>query len=66
MYFLQLVIPPSRPGNPTTEYPMFVFCGGFSRDAQASPIHRPLSNDLEYSVDTGESDYIETEEFEIL
>lgn len=44
---------------------MFVFSEGFSRDAQLSPKLQPLPP-VEYPVDVVDSDYIETEEFEIL
>lgn len=43
---------------------MFVFSEGSSKDAQVSPKRLPL--DLEYPIDNLQSDYIETEEFEIL
>lgn len=43
---------------------MFIFSEGSSKDAQLSPKRLPL--DLEYSLGSSESDYIETEEFEIL
>lgn len=60
----QLVVPPGRSGR-NNEYPMFVFCDGYKRDSEPPPI-RPLPPDVEYSVEGQDSEYIETEEFEIL
>ncbi|KAF2884408.1 hypothetical protein ILUMI_21787 [Ignelater luminosus] len=59
-----LVVPPGRSGR-NNEYPMFVFCDGYKRDSEHPPI-RPLPPDVEYSVEGQDSEYIETEEFEIL
>lgn len=44
---------------------MFVFSEGSSRDVQVSPKRLPLI-ESEYSIENSGSDYIETEEFEIL
>lgn len=63
---LQLVIPPGRSDGSGTEYPMFVFCNGNSRDAQKSPKRMPPS-DLEYSMDSSiDGDDMGTEAFEII
>lgn len=60
---LQLVVPPNRSGS-GNEYPMFIFCDGYSKDAQVTPKKLP-PQDLEYSIDSNDSD-METEAFEIL
>ncbi|KAK4871807.1 hypothetical protein RN001_015931 [Aquatica leii] len=59
-----VVIPPGRSGR-NNEYPMFIFCDGYQRDAQLPPI-RPLPPDVEYSLDGQDTEYVEGEEFEIL
>lgn len=59
-----LVIPPGQSVG-HTEYPMFIFCDGYQKDAQLPPI-RHLPPDVEYSVDGQDSEYVEDEEFEIL
>ncbi|XP_019867366.1 cysteine protease ATG4D [Aethina tumida] len=58
-----LVVPPNRSGS-GNEYPMFIFCDGYSKDAQVTPKKLP-PQDLEYSIDSNDSD-METEAFEIL
>ncbi|XP_017776267.1 PREDICTED: cysteine protease ATG4C [Nicrophorus vespilloides] len=54
----------TRTGN-GPEYPMFVFCDGYSRDSRLSPQHL-LPPDWEYSLEGGDLEYAETEEFEVL
>lgn len=58
-------MPPSRSTN-SCEYPMFIFCDGYARDAQLTPKRLPPP-DLEYSGDSNDyEDALETEAFEIL
>lgn len=60
------MIPPGRNDSPGSEYPMFIFCDGYSRDAQISPKKLPPS-ELEYSMDSSiDGDDMGTEAFEIL
>lgn len=48
------------------EYPMFVFCDGHSKDSRMSPRRYSIPPDMEYSTDSLDNDYVETEEFEVL
>ncbi|XP_071055196.1 cysteine protease ATG4C [Onthophagus taurus] len=59
-----LSIPP-KTTNATIDYPMFVFAEGHGKDAQATPSHYHNSQ-IDYHGDDLDSDYIETEEFEVL
>lgn len=61
-----LVVPPGKSGGCNTEYPMFIFIDGYSKDAQTTPKRMPPA-DLEYSNESNEpDDLLETEAFEIV
>ena len=53
-------------GASNVEYPMFVFATGHKRDAIVTPTQYSTTLDVDYVNQDGDSDFIETEEFEIL